>query len=226
MKTLLTVALMCGVAANAAGLSIYVDQLGTDQGAPLLRDKLIGELASTEGVRVVNSRSEAHAVITGTAIAIVGDEAHVSQLGGSAGTTVISQMALQLQDARGSVLWGFNSSRCRQSLIGSAVARPINVAGCAANDLAKIIRKDHRLSDSALPETLPGSTNATPQEAARIGAEVEGALRDARAAHPDFGQYEAAIGRISHKVPPGKMTPAEYVEMLYVLAKAEEKSTF
>jgi hypothetical protein len=55
---------------------------------------------------------------------------------------------------------------------------------------------------------------------AGYSAIVVAALDAARAKHPDFDQYEQEMRSVADKLPQGKMTLDEYIETLYVLAKA------
>ena len=136
---------------------------------------------------------------------------------------MISELALQLKDADGNILWGFDSTHCGRSIV---TREAHDATSCAARELIKATQKDGRLSDANLPETIPVGTTATPEEAAKIGARIEAALRDAKERHPDFDQYEEAMKRIAAKIRPGDTSPSEYVEMLCSLAKAEKASTF
>jgi hypothetical protein len=60
--------------------------------------------------------------------------------------------------------------------------------------------------------------------AARVGADIEKALAAAKLRHPDFGEYERRMDQISQTMRPAPgITPDEYIEKLYQLAKAPPK---
>jgi hypothetical protein len=79
-------------------------------------------------------------------------------------------------------------------------------------NLGKPVSAKYKVLDRRPVPTVAGSS-----------AIVAAALDAARAKHPDFDQYDQEMRSVADKLPHGKMTLDEYIEALYVLAKANGK---
>lgn len=76
-------------------------------------------------------------------------------------------------------------------------------------NLGKPVKIKYRVLD--VRQIPPGQVTAT---------SINAALAAARQRHPDFQQYEQAMDRVAKDNPPGAMNLDDYIEMLYVRARA------
>jgi hypothetical protein len=132
-----------------ATVEIFVDDLGSDQSAAILRERVIGALVNRTTLRVLNSRDKAQTILAGAGRTVQGERfsagGTVSSASASGGTVFLSQLGLRLLDRNGNILWAFDPSKCGnwierwQGMIQDAAA-------CAVLQLAKAIERDQKTS--------------------------------------------------------------------------------
>ena len=140
-----------------ATVEIFVDELGGDQSAAILRERVIGALVNRTTLRVLNSRDKAQAILVGAGGVYQGERysgsasVYSGTAGASGGTVFLSQLGLRLVDRSGNILWAFDPSKCRGNLTqrfatwaqgGGLLGAIPDVAACAAQQLTKAIERD------------------------------------------------------------------------------------
>jgi len=141
---------------------IYVEDLGSDDAAKLVRNQIIGAILHRSKLHVEGDKSSADVVLSGTAIVTSGSlhwmvgstsaaatpnsAAASSQVIAGAKTVKITQLGLQLADQDHRILWAFDGGRCLdvQTLLLWGVPRNKTPITCALEQLAKAIDKDAR----------------------------------------------------------------------------------
>jgi hypothetical protein len=158
---------------------IYVEALGTEDGAKLPRDHVIGALLNRTKLSVDTNKTRADAILIGTGIVtsgyrkfVVGSSnseaaavAVATPSGAAAGAATsssqntitgggivrISELGLQLTDQDGRILWAFDPNNCRNTSTMLLTGVPTNkdVTVCAAEQLARAIDKDAKAARSS-----------------------------------------------------------------------------
>lgn len=137
---------------------IYIEDLGADNAAKLVRDQLTGAIFRKTRLQVESAKADADATLIGTAIVTsgslhwaVGSAAANStsasaQLNTGGRTIRITELGLQLTDRDGRILWAFDGSHCLDvtTLVLWGIPKKKTPTTCAVDQLVKAIETDAR----------------------------------------------------------------------------------
>jgi hypothetical protein len=140
--------------------SIYIESLGTDDAARIVRDQIAGAVLNRTHIVLTNDKAQADATLAGTAMVTSGNmhwmvgsgaanqTSATAQVIVGGGTVRITELGLQMVDPGGRILWAYDRSKCLNTttLILWGVPTHKGATVCAAEQLAKAIDKDARRS--------------------------------------------------------------------------------
>jgi hypothetical protein len=135
---------------------LYIENLGTDDAAKLVRDLVTGAILRRTNLQVQSEKLGADAVLIGTAIVSSGSvhwavgsataspASATAQVATGGKTVHITQLGLQLLDTDGRIMWAFDGSHCLDvtTLLLWGVPRKKAPTVCAVEQLVKAIDKD------------------------------------------------------------------------------------
>lgn len=93
--------------------TVYVDSLGTEEGATELRDAMMKALRKNRGIQVVATASEADAVIMGSGKIWITGSIHVGPHGGLSQKSYSGYLQVELMGKGGKTLWSFHATPSR-----------------------------------------------------------------------------------------------------------------
>jgi len=140
-----------------ATFEVFVAELGGDQGAAILRERVIGALVNRTNLRVVSSKEKAQTILAGAGGVYQGEQfsagantysgagGTMGSAGASGRTVFLTQVGLRLLDRNGNILWAFDPSKCQDTLARLQRRVPDEVE-CAVLQLGKAIERDQKTS--------------------------------------------------------------------------------